>query len=137
MARGHCAVGSLAIFAHVAFPRCCDGLPHGEPDVAGLAEGRALRALDLVPATSGAGFFPPPDTPEGPRPALHREAKKPSPAALHCVPARWVRVDRLRPHDRHRVAMGAARNQGNETMANIGTFTSNGNGLGCVHGSVL
>jgi len=25
--------------------------------------------------------------------------------------------------------MGAARNQGNETMANIGTFTSNGNGF--------
>lgn len=65
LAREHCAVGSLAIFAHVAFPRCCDGLPHGEPDVAGLAEGQALRALDLVPATSGAGFFPPPATPEG------------------------------------------------------------------------
>jgi len=45
------------------------------------------RALDLFPATSVAGFFPPPPTPTGSRAALHREAKKPSPAAFHCVPA--------------------------------------------------
>jgi len=79
-------------------------------------------ALDLVPATSCDDFFPPPS-------ALHREPKKPPPAAFHFVPALRVRVDRLRSHDRHRVAMGAALKQGNETMANIGTFTSNGTGF--------
>lgn len=40
--------------------------------------------LDRLPATSVAGFFPPPS-------ALHRETKKPSPAAFHCVPALRVR----------------------------------------------
>lgn len=48
----------------------------------GLTEDR-LR-LARLPATSVVSFFPPPA-------ALHREAKKPSPAALHCVSALRVR----------------------------------------------
>jgi len=59
----------------------------------GLTEDR-LR-LDRLPATAVASFFPPPA-------ALHRQTKKPSPAAFHCVPALRVRSDRLRSNDPHR-----------------------------------
>ena len=53
--------------------------------------------------------------------ALHREAKKPAPAALHFIPALWVRADRPRSHDRHRGRDRRGPRNGDTTMATIGT----------------
>jgi hypothetical protein len=59
---------------------------------------------------------------------LRREAKKPSPATFHCVPALRVRADRLRSHDRHRGRDRRGPKHGDKTMATIGTFTKTANG---------
>jgi hypothetical protein len=62
--------------------------------------------------------------------AIPREARKTLPAALHFIPALWVQSIASGLSTAIEVAVGAAReNQGNETMATIGTFTSTGNGF--------
>jgi len=93
-----------AIVGHISScPYACDGHSIASPMwLVWPRDERAGRALDLFPTTAAASFFPPPSTPTGPRPALHRETKKPAPAAFHFVPALRVRVDRLRPGPRRR-----------------------------------
>ena len=131
-----CASVALAPKVAVVSPGRFISLAHGVLDLACLTEGRRR-------------FAPPRSYPRNIRPRLsspgrcasilrgNQESR--SLAALYCVPAPagcGSIASGLSPAIE--AAVGAARKtEKDTTMATIGTFTSNGNGLGCVLGSVL
>jgi len=105
---------------------------------------RAYSHLALIPATAVATFFPWRDHPiaqaqrgPGSPPFLARQESRSWPPSISFQPFGCGSIA-SGLSTAIEVAVGAAReNQGNETMATIGTFTTTTNGLGCVHGSVL
>jgi len=107
-----------AIIIFPAFPN--KPLPWATSIGLGLTEDRLC--LDRLPATVVASFFPPPS-------ALHRQTKKPSPVAFHCVSALAGAVRSspvARPPSRPRKARLKWKRI--TIMATIGTFTKTENG---------